>query len=270
LEEVSRVSTIFAIYRIKRKTIAKKSGDTILIGRKPVKDALTSGQQLEKVWIDSRLKGDYEKEIRTLTRERNIPLQYLPKEKLHSISGHANHQGVAAQLAIVTYHKVEDVLPLLYEQGKTPAILVLDGIEDVRNIGALARSAVWFGMDAIVIPSKKSARINSFAHKASAGAIKDIPICREQSMTKTLDFLKASGLTIILADSGTNNDDSTPDFNEPIALILGSEGKGVSKEIRQRSDLVMTIPGTGNVESLNVSVAGAILMSQIFNARQHK
>jgi len=225
---------------------------------------------LEKVWIDSRLKGDYEKEIRQLTRERNIPLQYLPKEKLRSLSGHANHQGVAAQLAIVTYHKVEDILPHLYEQGKVPALLILDGIEDVRNIGALARSAVWFGMDAIIIPAKKSARINTFAHKASAGAITDIPICRVQSMTKTVDFLKASGLTILLADKKEDIENNAPDYNEPIALILGSEGKGVSKEIKERCDTIITIQGTGKVESLNVSVAGAILMSQIFNTRHNK
>ena len=228
-----------------------------------------NGDQLEKVWIDSGLKGDIEKEVRAITREHTIPLQYIPKEKLNSICSNSNHQGIAAQLAIVQYQSIEEVLPFIYEQGKTPAILVLDGIEDVRNIGALARTAVWFGIDAIVTSLKRTARINSFAYKSSAGAIKDIPICREQSLVKSLEFLKSSGLHIAVADSHDAEDTRSVDFTEPIALVMGSESKGVVREVRQLADAIVTIPGTGKVESLNVSVAGAVLMHQIFLAR-HK
>ncbi len=213
------------------------------------------------------MKGDIEKEIRNLTRKNTIPLQYIPKEKLNSICGNANHQGLAAQLALVEYLTIADVLPHIYEQGKTPAILVLDGIEDVRNIGALARSAVWFGIDAIVVSIKRTARINAFAHKASAGAIKDIPICRETSMIKALQYLKESGIKLVAADVTETPNKEVLDFSEPIALIMGSEGKGIVREIRQLADAFVAIPGTGKVESLNVSVAGAVLMYDIFKAR---
>lgn len=213
------------------------------------------------------MKGDLEKEIRNLTRKNTIPLQYIPKEKLNSITGNSNHQGLAAQLALVDYLTIADVLPHIYEQGKTPAILVLDGIEDVRNIGALARSAVWFGIDAIVVGLKRTARINSFAFKASAGAIKDIPVCRETSMIKALQYLKDSGIKLIAADVANEEGQPEPDFTEPFALIMGSEGKGIVREIRQLADAFVTIPGTGKVESLNVSVAGAVLMYDIFKSR---
>ena len=205
-----------------------------------------------------------------MTRERKIPLQYVPKEKLSSLTATKIHQGVAGLLSIVNYMSVEDVMPHIYENGKTPALLVLDGIEDVRNIGALARSAVWFDMDAIVVSMKKTARINSFAYKASAGAIKDIPICREMSLIKAIQYLKDSGVKIVIADSAPDDNMPLIDYNEPIALVMGSEGRGVVREVRALADGVVTIPGSGKVESLNVSVAGALLMSELYKARSIK
>ncbi|NNF21045.1 MAG: RNA methyltransferase [Saprospiraceae bacterium] len=172
-----------------------------------------------------------------------------------------------AQLSLVDYLSIEDVLPHIFESGKVPAILVLDGVEDVRNIGALARSAVWFGFDAIMVSLKRSARINSFAYKSSAGAIKDIHICRENSMTKAVNFLKESGLKIVIAESNTDEKPDKSIFSEPIALILGSEEKGVVREIAAFADHFVNIEGTGKVESLNVSVAGAILMHEIYKVR---
>ncbi|MBT8232998.1 MAG: 23S rRNA (guanosine(2251)-2'-O)-methyltransferase RlmB [Saprospiraceae bacterium] len=241
--------------------------DTLIIGRKPVLDALKGDTTIEKIWIDNSLRGDIEKEIRFLSKKHNIPLQYVPKQKLSSLTPKANHQGLVAQLSLVKYWSIEDIIPQLYEQGRTPAILVLDGIEDVRNIGALARTAVWFDMDAIVISLKKSAMINSFAYKSSAGAIKDIPICREPSLISAISFMKSSGLNIITADLGEDTSNNI-NFEEPIALVLGSEGKGPSKEIIKLSDAISCIQGSGRVESLNVSVAGAILMHQFYNKRK--
>ena len=191
----------------------------------------------------------------------------MPKEKLTFLSSSPNHQGVAAQLSTVQYFHIEDILPHLYEAGKTPAILVLDGIEDVGNLGALARSAVWFGMDAIVVSIKRSARINSYAYKSSAGAIKDIPICRENSMIKAIEYMKSSGLKIVTAEMEGNPSHNNPTYKEPIALVMGSEGKGIVQEIKALSDEKITVPGTGKVESLNVSVAGALLMYDLFNSR---
>ena len=241
--------------------------DKLLIGRKPVLDALEQSVRLEKLWIDKDLRGELEKHIRKMARENRTPLQYVPKQKLAALASNANHQGIVAQLAIVEYYTTDELVPLLYEQGRVPFLLVLDGIEDVRNIGALARSAVWFDCDGIVVPFKKTALINSFTYKTSAGAIKDIHICRENNLKTALEYMKASGIQLVAADMPDNSDSEKIDLNEPIALILGSEGKGVSREILSIADHTLSIPGTKRVESLNVSVAGAILMSQIYNSR---
>jgi len=185
----------------------------------------------------------------------------------------AQHQGLIAQLSLVNYIDIEDLMPFIYEQGRTPALLVLDGVEDVRNIGALARSAVWFGMDAIIIGTKRSAMINSFAYKSSAGAIKDIPICRVKSITRALQFLKDSGVKLVVADGegaqgfpkdGKEKSKTDFDYREPIALVMGSEGVGASREVKALADGMVAIPGTGRVESLNVSVAGALLMYELY------
>lgn len=244
--------------------------DKLLIGRKPVVEALEGSTRLEKIWIDKDMKGEFERTMRQLSRERKVPLQYVPKKKLALLSNNANHQGIIAQLAIVEYCTVDELLPLLYEQGKVPFVLVLDGIEDVRNLGAIARSAVWFDCDGLIMPAKKSALVNSFAYKSSAGAIKDIQICRESSITKAVEYLKESGLQIVAADMEAKSGSGSLDFNEPIALILGSEGKGISRELMELADFTIAIQGSGRVESLNVSVAGALLMHEVFKSRHQK
>ena len=238
--------------------------DKLLIGRKPVFDALFDDTEIEKVWIDREIRGELEKEVRRKTQVRNIPLQYVPKQKLNSIAPKANHQGLIAQLSLVKYWDIESYLPFLYEQGKTPQVLVLDGIEDVRNIGALSRSAVWFDMDAIVVSFKRTAMINSFAYKSSAGAIKDIAICREQSLANAVSYMKSSGFQIVVADMLKEESDYTIDYEGPIALVMGSESKGVSNEVKKLANTVISIPGSGRVESLNVSVAGALCMYEIY------
>lgn len=245
------------------------SEDKLIIGRKPVLDCLNSNTEIEKVWISKTLKGDIEKEIRALTRQKTIPLQYVPKEKITSLTRNKNHQGVAAQLSLVNYMSIEEVIPYIYEQARTPAFLVLDSIEDVRNIGALVRSAVWFDFDAVVVTAKKSARLNSFAYKASAGSLKDMIICREASITKALEYLKSSGIKIVVSSLKEATSGSKIDFNEPVAIVLGSEGKGVSKEVSALADAHISIPGSHKVDSLNVSVAGAILMHNLYQQRNN-
>ena len=227
-------------------------------------DAISSNHSIEKVWIDKALKGDIEKNVRAQCREKQIPLQYVPREKLNVLCSKATHQGIVAQVGFVDYIGIQKVLPHVYESGKVPFILVLDGIEDVRNIGALARSAVWFDVDAIVVSMKKTARINSFAMKASAGALKDIHLCREKTIGEAVTYLKNSGLQIIVADSNADGNMTSVNYDEPIALILGSEGKGVSRELMEIADAKIRIVGSNRVESLNVSNAGAILMHEIF------
>lgn len=242
--------------------------DTIIFGRKPIVDAINDGNSIEKVWIDSNLRGEIEKELRKITKIKQIPLQYVPKQKLNSLAPRANHQGLVAQMALVDYMSIDDIIPHLYENGIIPAVLVLDGIEDVRNVGALARSAVWFDFNAIVFGMKKSAMINAFAYKSSAGALKDILMCRVSNLLEAIQFMKSSGLQIITADISEESSKNI-NYSEPIALVLGSEGSGPSKNIVNASDAIVTIPGSGKVESLNVSVAGAILMHSIYKKRHN-
>ncbi len=231
-------------------------------------DALKNGDSLEKVWIDKTITGPLEKEIRQSSRASSIPLQYVPKEKLNSLTKSKNHQGVVALLAQTEYLSIEQVLPHIFESGNAPLILALDGIEDVRNVGALARTALWFGVDAIVISIKKTAQLNSFAMKASAGALKDITICRENNLNKAIRYMQQSGLQICIADTEISpSHNNNPKYNEPMVLVMGSEYKGVSSEVKKIADAAISIPGTKKVESLNVSVAGGIILHEIYNQR---
>lgn len=236
--------------------------DEFLSGRKPVVDALVGNKSIEKIWIDRAIKGELEIEIRKKAKEGEIPLLYVAKEKLNKLVSGANHQGLVAQVGLVEYQNIEDILPHVFEKGETPRFLILDKVEDVRNVGAIARSAVWFGFHAIIYPQKESARINAITIKTSAGALLEIPVCRVKSLVNTISFLKESGITIF----GTEMQGKSihkHNFDLPMAVVMGSEESGISKGVKKLVDDIISIPGTGNVESLNVSVAAAITMYEI-------
>lgn len=240
--------------------------DEFLIGRKPVAEALAKGQDLEKVWIEQSIRGDYEREIRKQCRSQGIPLITAPESKLNYLVRKSNHQGIVAQLSFVKYHKVADIIPFIFEKGEMPRIILLDGVEDVRNIGAIARSAHWFGFHALVVPMKESARLNAFAMKASMGALPQMLICREKSMVSAVEVMQSSGMKVF-AGMMAGKPFTEVDLAGPIGLVLGSEENGVSHGVERKCDESISIPGqTGNIESLNVSVAAAILMNEVFKA----
>ncbi len=239
--------------------------DQFVIGRNPILDALKEKQNIEKVWIDKAIRGPFEKELRYLCREAEVQLQVVPKEKIDFISRIKGHQGVVAQISHIDYFDLDDVVQWCYEQGKTPFILMTEGIEDVRNIGALARTALWFGAHAIVVPFKGGARINAGAIKSSAGALLKLRVCKVSSLPKAIEQLKGQGLQIIAADMhGTNDLAKSIDINQGVGLIMGSEGKGISSNTRKLVDHTVSIPGAEQMESLNVSVATGILMHDIY------
>jgi len=240
--------------------------DEFLLGRKPITEALQRDQKLEKVWIDRTIRGEFEKEIRHLCRQKDIPLITAPVGKLNELVKSSSHQGLVAQLSFVKYHKLESIIPFLYEQGKTPRILLLDGIEDVGNLGALARSALWFNFDAIVVPMKSSARMNGYAMKASMGALLEMMVCREKSILGAVEYLQASGVQVFAA-AMDGNPIKDQNFTGPIALVLGSEESGIHQAVEKLCDERISISGQKDkMESLNVSVAGAILMHEVFKA----
>ncbi len=246
---------------------SKKDQPTLIYGRHPVMDALKEGTPIEKIWLQTTIRGEFEKELRSLCREKRVPLSVTPKERLNRIV-RGNHQGVIGQISLIPYYRLEDVMPHIYEKGATPLLLILDSITDVRNFGAIARSAEVLGAHAMLVPSKGSALINSEALKTSAGALTKIPVCREHSLNKSVDFLKDSGIQIVASALEEAVEMYEVDFTLPTAIIMGEEGEGVSRSLLNKADKIAMIPQLGTTDSLNVSVATGVLLAEVVRQRR--
>jgi len=190
-------------------------------------------------------------------------------EKLNRIT-RKNHQGIVAYISPVAFYRVEDILPGIYEEGKVPFMLMLDRITDVRNFGAILRTAECAGVNAVVIPSRNSAQLNAGTVKSSAGAIFNVPICRSDNLKDTLDYIKQSGLRVAAATEKAEQTCFTADLTGPLVLLLGSEGEGISAEYLKKADVHVRIPVLGETESLNVSVAAGVLMYEVVRQRAAK
>lgn len=241
--------------------------DQIIYGTRAIIEAIKAGKEIDKVLIRKGIRNAIFNELDELLRAYNIPVQYVPNEKLNRVTS-KNHQGSIAFVSVVTYQDVEQIIPMVYEDGKTPLIIVLDSVTDVRNLGAIARTAECTGAHAIVIPDRGSAQINADAIKTSAGALNIIPVCRSSNLKDTLDFLKASGLKIIAATEKATDNYTDIDCSGPVAIVMGSEERGVSNEYLKRADNQVQIPILGEIESLNVSVATAILLYEVIRQRK--
>lgn len=240
--------------------------DQFIFGKHPIIDAINAGQSIDKVWLQIGGANEFASEIRALCKDNGIPTQMVPKEKLNKIT-RSNHQGIIAFVSLIQYYKLEDVLPQIYERNEMPLVLVLDAVTDVRNFGAIARSAEVFGANAIVIGKKNVARINSEAMKTSAGALSKIPVCRESSPMAALDFLQLSGVSIASSDLKAKKSVSEIDFTGPIAILIGSEGRGVHYTLSEKADEQFIIPQKGTTDSLNVSVATGIILYEAAKQR---
>jgi 23S rRNA (guanosine2251-2'-O)-methyltransferase len=246
----------------------------IIFGIRPVIEAIKSGKEIDRILLQSTL-GSHEtiRELKQLARETDIPIQYVPLEKLNKVT-FKNHQGVVAYVSEITYQSLQNVLPTIYEKGEDPLILILDRITDVRNFGAIARTAECAGVHAIVIPLKGSAQINMDAVKTSAGALYNINVCREENLKTAIDLMKSSGIEIISCSEKAMPTDRQgseiyykADFKKPLAIILGSEENGISPEYLKLSDVTIHIPMAGNTASLNVSVAAGIILFEALKQR---
>ncbi len=231
-------------------------------------EALDAGKELDKVLIKKGISGAAALELVKKLRDRNIPIQYVPVEKLNRVT-RKNHQGVVAWISPVTYQDISEVVTSCFEQGRTPCIMVLDEITDTRNFGAIARTAECAGFDAIVIPLKGAAPITPDAMKTSAGALLKIPVCRVNNLTKTVQLLQHYGLKIVAASEKADKNYRDISYTEPLALIMGSEEKGVNIEILKICDERVSIPMLGTLGSLNVSVAAGILSYEVVHQRQN-
>jgi len=240
--------------------------ENIIYGLRPVMEAIASGREIERLFIQTGLKGSLYHQLIQMAQEGHTPYQYVPAGRLNRLTT-GNHQGVVCFLSAIVYQPVESLLPALYEQGKSPFLLILDSITDVRNFGAIVRTAEGAGVDAIVIPAKGSAQIDADAVKTSAGALLKVPVHRSLNMHNTVVYLKNSGLRIIAASEKAGQPYHIPDYTVPVAIIMGSEEKGISKELLKLADGMVAIPLHGKIQSLNVAVAAGIILFEIAKQR---
>ena len=215
------------------------------------------------------MQSNLSRELFEVLKGRSIPVQRVPGERLDRLT-RKNHQGVIAFMAAVTYQHLEDLIPFIYEQGKDPFILLLDGVTDVRNFGAIARTCECAGVDAIVIPAKGSVTVNADAIKTSAGALHSLPVCKEKSITQAIRFLQASGVKVYAASEKAHANYTDIAYNGPTAIVMGAEDTGVATDNLRICDEMIKIPLFGNIESLNVSVASSILIYEVVRQRMNE
>jgi len=237
-----------------------------IFGIRPVIEAIKAGKQIDRLLIKKGLNGPLYHELMIEVKLHGISWQIVPLERIELVT-RKNHQGVLAWLSLIEYQHISNLLPMIFEKGEDPLIIVLDGVSDVRNFGAIVRTAMCLGAHAVVIPEKGSARITADAIKTSAGALHTFPVCREKSIVNTVGYLRESGLKIISATERSDTAASDEPLTGPSALIMGSEDKGISRELLGLSDYRIRIPVSGTISSLNVSVATGILLYEIIRQR---
>lgn len=238
----------------------------IIYGIRPVIEAINSDKTIDKVMFQRGASSENLKELFSLVRQRNIPFQYVPIERLNRYT-RGNHQGVVCFMSSVIYQSIYDILPVLYEDGKTPFLLFLDKITDVRNVGAIARSAECAGVDAIIVPAKNSSQLNEDAVKTSAGALHKIPVCRHENSKEVLVYLKESGIELVACTEKTKQLFYENTYVNPVCVLMGNEYDGIAPEYIALCDKQVKIPMAGSIESLNVSVATGIILFEVLKSR---
>lgn len=238
----------------------------MIFGVRAVIEALQAGKEIDKILVKKDIQSDLSKELFAALKGTLIPVQRVPIERINRIT-RKNHQGVIAFISSVTYQKAEDLLPYFFEQGVNPVFVMLDGITDVRNFGAIARTCECAAVNAVIIPAKGSVSVNGDAMKTSAGALHTLPVCREQNLKSTLQYLKDSGFHLVAATEKGDYDYTKADYTGPVCIVMGAEDTGVSYENLALCDEWVKIPMLGQIESLNVSVAAGILIYEAVKQR---
>lgn len=234
----------------------------LIYGVHPVKEAIEAGGQVEKILARQDMAPDKIGEWRRLAKEIDVPLQMVPEIKLNKLTRNANHQGVVAMISARPYHGLEETILRINSEGKTPLLVMLDGVTDVRNFGAIARSAECLGADALIVPARGSASFNADAVKVSAGALNHLPVCRVNDLIDASLILQAYDIqTIGLSEKASDTIWETK-FTSAVCLVMGSEEKGISARLLKRISSLVKIPLQGKVDSLNVSVAAGITLAE--------
>ena len=240
-----------------------------IFGIRAVIEAIESGKSIDKVLIRKDLGGDLARELFAKIKEYGVLTQRVPAERLNRITM-KNHQGVVAIVSPVTYHRLENLLPSLYEEGANPFLIVLDGLTDTRNFGAIGRTADCSAVDGIVIPERNSVSVTSDAVKTSAGALFYVPVCRERDLVSAVRMLRESGVKVVGATEKGAQDYTEIDYTVPVAIVMGSEDTGISDEVLRLCDELAAIPMLGNIGSLNVSVAAGVMMYEAVRQRRRQ
>lgn len=237
-----------------------------IYGLRAIIEAIREGKSIDKLFIKKDLSGELASELFSLMRQYHIVGQRVPVERLNRIT-RKNHQGAIAMLAAVDYVNLGNVVAQMYEDGVLPYVVVLDGITDVRNFGAIARTAECCGVNAIVIPERGSVSVGADAVKTSAGALLTLPVCKEKSISSAVEFLKKSGFTVVAVTEKADFNYTRGDYTGPTALVMGAEDVGISPRVLELCDAKVSIPMFGHIGSLNVSVAAGVMMYEVVRQR---
>ncbi|KIL53601.1 RNA methyltransferase [Jeotgalibacillus alimentarius] len=235
-------------------------------GKNPVLEALRAGREINKIWIGEGSQKGQMQQVIQLAKEANVLVQFVPKKKIDQLMD-GQHQGVVASIAAYEYAELDDVFALAEKKGEDPFIMILDELEDPHNLGSIMRTADAVGVHGIIIPKRRAVGLTATVAKASTGAIEHVPVVRVTNLSRTLDELKDKGLWIAGTDAKGSEDYRRFDGTMPVGLIIGSEGKGMSRILRDKCDFLIHLPMSGHVTSLNASVAASILMYEIYRRR---
>ena len=245
---------------------ARPKKSTLIIGRSKVIDAMRQGKALERIFLVSTVHGETIDEIRRLAEENKVPVNKVPVEKLNSFNV-SNHEGCVAVISKIQYHDLQEVISFVVDKGEIPLFLILDGITDVRNIGALARTALCTGVQALIIPDKGVGALNEDAITTSAGALEKVAVCRVNSLMKAVDELHLNGIKVFASEMTAPKNIFDVTFSDPCAIVMGSEDKGIYPALMKVCDEQFKIPMKGNFESLNVSVAAGMILYEAMKQR---
>ena len=237
-----------------------------IYGIHAVLEAIDAAKDIDKILLSKTLNSETAQEIMEKARALRVPVQRVPVQKIDRIT-RRNHQGVLAMMAAVTYYRVDDLIPRLFDEGENPFVVILDSVTDVRNFGAVARTCECAGVSAIVIPDHESVSVNADAVKTSAGALNYLPVCRERNLVTAVKFLRDSGFKIVGTSDKSQTSYTNAEYTGPVAIVLGAEDKGISPEIMKLCDTQVLIPEFGHINSLNVSVAGGIMIYEVVRQR---
>ncbi len=259
-------STTMENRRFVKRPPRKEEPDNMIFGTRAVIETIKSGKTVERIFLQKDLKNDLTKELVELLRGSMVTVSKVPVEKLNRLT-RKNHQGVVAFVSPIDFVTLHNIVANSYENGLAPLVLILDRVTDVRNFGAICRSAECAGVNGVVIPTKGGAMINSDAVKTSAGALSYLPICKEDSLTHSIKYLKDSGFQIVACTEKTEKKVFDADLSVPTAIIMGSEEDGISEELLNAADEKLMIPIVGQIDSLNVSVAAGVILFESMRQR---